>query len=435
MSFFMVLVLSMPARAHIPVIYTATPDDDWCQIVADALGGDYIMLTPGDYVGPCDITAEVSKPEGEVTILQSFDANNLARLVHDGVSDYILRVSGPGVFNVLQVEFGPVPAGVDAVRVGDGNDLMVRYNTFSSGDGRGVVQEGPVELLRVLDNRFVAPSGDPIVMDCPACGLGRFEVDGNVVEGGRGAIVVASDAEGQVNDNTIAEHEGTPLQLAVPAASVERNFVEGMADVEAAAVVNNIVVGDAVVAADSVIHNDLLAAVDVSASGRVEANVTLGVDLGSDNVSCDPSCFADLDARDYFPVDGSPLRGAAPWSAEAPVDFCGNGRDDPTAAGAVEAIGTGFGPVEITYRALANCRPDESTTETGGDTGATDTPDGTGGSDTGSPATDATTADLQVQDKKGCGCHTGPGAAHPTVPWLLAWGLPWGMVRRRSLRD
>jgi len=409
---------SSPAQAHIPVIYTATPDDDWCGIIAGALGGDYIMLTPGDYVGPCDITGLVSKPEGEVTIVQSFDADDPARMVHDGASDYILRIDGPGVLNLLQLTFGPVPAGVDAVRIGDGNDMMVRYSRFEGGEGRGVVQDGDVELLRVLDNWFEAPLGDAAVVGCAGCVLGDFGVEGNVIVGGAGALVVASDVPGDVADNTVADHEGTPLQVEAAAAEVRRNYVEGAAAIEAAIVANNIITGEATLSAEQVLHNTLTGSVDVSGSQDVSANATLGVDLGPGNVVCDEDCFVDLAGRDYFPPPGSPLRQAAAWTSAAPTDFCANARTDPTAAGAVEGEGgEGFGPVEITYRSLADCTVLPATTSTGET------------ADSGSPTVDSgLSRDLQVvDDGGGCGC---AGAPWPTG--VLWWVGLLALARRRT---
>jgi len=409
------------AYGHVPNIYTASPTDDWCQIIEDALGGDYVFLTPGDYVGPCDIVGKVSEPVGEVTIVQSFDADELARIVHDGKSDYLLRVSGPGVLNILQLAFGPVPAGVEAVRVESGNDLMVRYNRFESGEGVGVGVEGDVTLLRILDNLFEAPVGPAVVVDCEPCALGRFEVDGNVIDGGTGGVVVSASAEGTVADNTIGQHQGTALSVTAPAAEVHRNFVEGAVRLDVASMANNIVDGDTEVVGGAVVHNTLLGAVTVS--GPAQANATLVGDLGPGNVVCDDTCFAGRATRDFYPVVGSPLRAAAPIDPLVRLDFCGNPRVDPTSAGAIEGGGNeGFGPVDITYRSLFDCTvlPAVGGTGTGGDTAE---PGGT-------PADTAATP-LTIEEGGGCGCGVMPWSSKgPTG--VLAGALALWVRRRRS---
>jgi hypothetical protein len=408
------------AAAHIPVIYTTGPDDDWCQVIADALGGDYILLLPGDYDEACTIEGKVSDPEGEVTIVQSFDATDPARLVHDGSSDHLLAVSGT-VVTLLQLSFGEVPEGVAAVRLGEGTDLTVRYNQFAGGEGAGVVQHGDIDGLVVSDNRFDGPSGPAVDLGCDgACATGSLTLDGNLVLGGSGALVASTADEALVVDNSIFDHEGVALQLSLPEGVIEANLVDGSADIEAAEVVNTVITGELTGSVDLLRFNTLLGAVSATAA-EARANATVATDLGGDNVQCGADCFVDLEQLDLYPSVDSLLRAAATFDEQVRLDWCGNERRTPSSAGAVEAVGvTGFGPIQADYKALQDCRVSDPTGTVPTIPSTGDTADTGGGS---------TTA-VDDADAGGCGCSTG-GSALSGGAWL---GLLVGWRRRRTAR-
>jgi len=407
--------------AHIPVIFTAGPDEDWCAVIEGAEGGDYVMLLPGDYQGPCDIVGKLSEPEGEVTIVQSFDTTQPARFVHDGSSDHVLSITGE-VLTILQVTFGPVPTGAAAVEVRDGVDLTVRYSLFEGGEGRGVVQVGEVDLLRVTDNRFEGAAGAPFDLGCGGgCTSGELRVDGNMVLDSTGAIEVELSAQDEVSDNAWFRHEGLALRAGGAAGLVTRNYIDGDAELDVADVRNNIVTGSLGGAAGSLRFNTLLGDVSFDADA-VQANATLGADLGPGGVSCDPSCFTDLVGLDFFPSADSPLRGAGSFDPEVRLDWCGNERRDPPSAGAVEAVGVeGFGPIREDYKALQNCSVSEPT-------GTVPTVPGATGytADTGSAAVGGT------EESKGAGCGCATSAPADYLSWFVALGCVLAGRRSRS---
>src|SRR5688572_16135139 len=96
-------LLAAPASAHVPVIYVTTPKEDWCGVIAAALGGDIIQLAPGTYTGPCAIEGKVSDPIGESTIVQSLDPTDHA-VFTAGAVDHVLALSGVRIV-LLQVTF------------------------------------------------------------------------------------------------------------------------------------------------------------------------------------------------------------------------------------------------------------------------------------------------------------------------------------------
>lgn len=405
--------------AHIPVIFTAGPDEDWCAVIEAADGGDYVMLLPGDYQGPCDIVGKLSEPEGEVTIVQSFDTTQPARFVHDGSSDYVLSITGE-VLTILQVTFGPVPVGAAAVEVREGVDLTVRYSLFEGGEGRGVVQVGDVDLLRVTDNRFEGAAGAPFELGCGgSCIAGELRVDGNMVLDSTGTIEVELSAEDEVSDNAWFRHEGLALRAGGAAGVVARNYIDGDVELYVSDVRNNIVAGSLGGAASSLRFNTLLGGVSFDADA-VQANATLEADLGPGGVSCDPSCFTDLAGLDFFPSATSPLREAGSFDPEVRLDWCGNERRDPPSVGAVEAVGVeGFGPVREDYKALQNCSVSEPTGTVPTVPGATgDT------ADTGSAAVNTPKA----SEEAGCGCTTSTPAGY--LSWFVVLG--WVLAGRRS---
>lgn len=408
----MLWLLSSIASAHIPVIYIVGPDDDWCTAIDDALGGDVIMLLPGDYTGACDIVAEGSDPVGEMTSVQSFDASAPARFVHDGVSDHILSVSGV-MLTLLQVDFGELPAGVTGVEVREGDDLTVRYCTFEGGDGAGIVQTAPVSTLRVLDNRFVGFEGVGIDLGCDgSCGIDDLLLAGNVVDGGAAALRVRTSGEAEVVDNNAFSAAGTVLDVIAPAAVVSRNHIDGAVRAEVLRFDSNIVRGD-LAGTGELAFSTLLGGVDWT--GSVEGNASVATDLGEGNVRCDAACFVDLEGGDFFPAEGSPLRRAVARRDDVTVDWCDNLRRNPASAGAVEGLGiTSFGPVVDDYKALQDCRVSDDTTTTG-------TADPTG--DTADPG-------APVDEAGGCGCTAGPEPAG--VGALLALLIVAVQGRRRG---
>src|SRR5688572_8151418 len=120
----MLIWLATPvALGHIPVVYITRPTEDWCAVINGTIGNDIVMLEPGTYQGPCDIVAEISDVDLELTTVQSFDPADPPVFL-PGAADYVLSVSGHRLI-LLQLEFEDLPEGVDAVRVDDIRELWI----------------------------------------------------------------------------------------------------------------------------------------------------------------------------------------------------------------------------------------------------------------------------------------------------------------------
>lgn len=436
------------AFAHVPVVYIAGPDEDWCAVINGTVGSDIVMLTPGEYRGPCDIVAKLSNQAGEQTVVQSFDPLYPAVFVA-GDADYVLHTSGESLL-LMQVAFEDLPIGVTAVRVGTIHEMWVRYAWFRGVAGDAVVQNGAIDVFSVTDSEFTGV-GTAIRIGCDdgSCAAPLFDVDENLIVDSGVGVAIARGSFGTVRDNVIVgtgtairvsgdpageiEISGGLYQTAGPALDVVRGPVLVRA---------NVAIGEpsvqatgADIAGVRLVGNTFVGPLDLAGWGpgrdlALDSDAILGVvpDVGgadaAGNVACDDvpgACFVDPAAWDFYPAPGSPLRGAGIGDDEIGADWCGRVRESPPCAGAIDAFGDlSIGALGPAFKEDLNCTlPDEPTTEPTTPTGTT-TPPETG--DTG----EAPVVTPDPPPPEGCGCN-GTGI-------LGGWWLPL-LLRTRGRRS
>jgi hypothetical protein len=186
--------LAAVASAHVPVIYVVGPTEDWCATINGTIGNDLVMLLPGEYRGPCVITADLSDVPVEETLLVSFDPADPAVFTGSD-ADFVLSIDGQRLV-VWQLVFRGLGPGVDAVRVGPMVRTWIRASTFDSVE-TAVRQVGDVGELLVTQNHFV-DVGTGVVIGCAggACSAPAFEVHDNWFERTALAFDVATGSTG-----------------------------------------------------------------------------------------------------------------------------------------------------------------------------------------------------------------------------------------------
>ncbi len=428
--------LAASAAAHIPILYVAGPDDDWCAVINGTIGNDVVFLLPGTYEGPCDVTADLSDVASEQTTVASFDEQDPA-VFRGSSGDYVLRITGERL-QLRDVQFRDVT--VDAVRVGPIKELWLKRVAFSNVDGRGLVQQGAVEDLRVLDVAFRDVARPLESGGCEGCAA-SLVVSDTLVIGGTVGIAAGEGVTGRIDDTVLFGVDvGMVLDGTGGGLTLSGNAVDAVGEGIGilggpVTMTSSIVAGSPAVRADTVdladvalIGNTLDGAVVLSGWGpgrqlRFSSNAVLGELPGvggaeaDGNVGCTASCFSDPEARDYYPSADSPLRGAAMAEGE---DWCGRSRGTPASAGALEAEGPlSFGPLVEDFKSETDCTLPVATDETA-DTGTpVPSPEETGG-DTAVPESPPSLP------PKECGCAGAPsGWTGLALVVLLVW-------RRRS---
>jgi hypothetical protein len=372
-------LLTAPARAHVPVIYVTGPDEDWCAVINGTVGSDIVMLEPGEYLGPCDIVAEPSNQPGEQTTVQSFDPKMPAEFV-GSAADYVLHASGESVV-LLQLEFRDLPEHIDAVRIGDIREAWVRGGVFRDLPGRAIVQQGLTEQLLISDAEFCRV-GVAVTAGCAdgSCAVPSLEIQENLVVGALTGIVIEPGVWGVLRDNVLSEVD-TALQLSGTPGG-ELVAVGGLYEARGAAievlqgpvtVTTNVSMGQPAIraagegiASVQVVANTLVGELDLAGWGagrdlRLVDNAVVGAlpslaEPGPGNVACDEACFTDLAGWDFYPAEGSPLRGAAAPDPGLGADWCGRVRNDAPCSGAVEAYDTpSFGALQVGFKDAFDC--------------------------------------------------------------------------------
>jgi hypothetical protein len=465
------LIFSAAAFAHIPATHLVTPDMDWCAVLSDVPSGDYVLLEPGDYYGPCDaVGAEIDKP-GEVTVLQSSQPYDRARM-HPGPEGYVIRASGQWLY-FFTLDFsglGPDEVGIDFQ---GGETFWVRYCDFTGLEGTAIRAAADVHRLIVSDNEFVG-SGTAVSLGCPGggCIVDDYEVMLNRMEGLEQGILANKGSWGYVGDNVITGGvRGAKLAAGAELTEVLGNLFGGSEQAleltggGALTAVNNVVLGGLMVGATDdhqLIGNTLLAAPKGSAlvvdglggsgnalvSNAVEGllpDLPGGVEDGG-NVGCPKpaDCWVDAAGWDVFPQPGSLLRDAGAAHDELTGDWCSRSRGTPPTAGAFEGVGSlGPGPLEPLFKNAYDCTLEDEPTDTGTPgttpttpttgTGSTPTDTGPGGTTVDTDDTEPELSDTACEDCPGgknggggCGCAapTGSGGA----AWLVS--LLWHARRR-----
>lgn len=373
------VLLAGVARAHVPIIYIASPEDDWCALINGTQGSDIVMLMPGEYRGPCDIEAKPSNMPGEQTTVQSFDPEDPARLSGSD-ADYVLRLTGERII-LLQLLFEDLPEGIDAVRVGDVQEAWLRYNSFRDITGRAVVLDGTVGSLLVEGNEL-SRVGEGLSIGCEVCSAPEIEIVNNLVLDSTIGLSIGPSASGILIDNVIsgtergvrlAGSEGSELVLTGGLYETTGPAIEVLSG--PVTIDTNIVLGVPVLLAEtpieaSITANTLVGELDLpdDPSGitlrdnaLVGATVPMGVP-GEGSVSCGPECFVDLYGWDFYPAPSSPLRAAAVEDEALGPDWCGRVRNDTPCSGAVEAYDVpSFGPVVIGFKSAFDCSLPEET--------------------------------------------------------------------------
>lgn len=411
----MIALLAGIAAAHNPVVVNAGPSDDWCGMFETALAaGDLLLLAPGDYTGPCDLHAKPRGDHTEYTVLAAQNQADRPRMHWDGASDHILSGDGD-LLQIAWITFPDVPAGVDAIRLTGGTTLWVYDSVFQNVAGTAVRGTGTIDGLRTttLDVRGVAGG---VGIDVAGAGITAITLEDSLLAGLDVGIRVSA-SQGTVREDVITAT--TALDLAGPVVAT-RNLVVGSSVFGAGTVAESSVLVGAVTAGDgsALYGNTLLtrgAPLTLTPSAILATNAAdTALPDGDGNVTCaDPSaCWRDADALDLYPVDGGPLDGAGVavdgWLLD---DWCGFSRQDPPTAGAIEDLGSPFGPLDPTiFAADFDCGDGRPPASTGGEPD-TDVP-----GETGAPEV----TDTGGVPKDGCGCATSRPRSLPLGVLLLA---------------
>lgn len=422
-----------PAAASAGEI-TLMPGDDFCAAFNQAAAGDTVILSPGDYAGPCALTS--GGAEGSPKTLRGADPADTARIVYDGASSNVLDVLAGDI--VLQdLAFGPSMPDIDAVKIKDGSRITVQSCTFTQIGGISVsANSKDSEGVQILGNGFFDLQATGIYLGChdgmSACAARDVLVAGNFFNGVDSpnvgyALEIKLDSHGVVRDNVIADTKGPGIEIygstdLTRVSLVERNLVigartSGTLEIGGgpALVRNNIVVGGeaagisvydyggrGLVRAIQLVGNTVVgdkgpaialsgwaegkdleltdnAAWQSAGPGPALPPMIPGV-AWAGNVDCGPdpnACWLAPLARDFWPTDASPLLsgGAAPTLAEPLTDdFCGQTRGPVPHAGALERTRSpGPGPLPLDFKAHFACPENLDPT-----TGGTDTTTGSG---------------------------------------------------------
>ncbi|MEM6927694.1 MAG: hypothetical protein AAF602_12245, partial [Myxococcota bacterium] len=217
------------ASAHVPIIYITGPDEDWCEVINGTIGNDVVYLLPGTYQGPCEARADLSDVPAEQTTVTSFDETDPA-VFGGSTGDFVLRFSGERL-QIRDVAFRDLPEGVDAIRVGGIKELWVKRVAFTRVAGRGVVQDGPVDELRVLDTAFRDVAHPLTAGGCADCTVPQLVVNDNLVTGATVGLAVGRGATGELEDNVLVRvDEGLQLDGTDGALTVAGAFVDAAGD-------------------------------------------------------------------------------------------------------------------------------------------------------------------------------------------------------------
>jgi hypothetical protein len=415
------------AWAHIPILYITGPTEDWCAVINGTIGNDIVLLTGGEYVGPCAIEAALSDVATELTTVSSFDPLDPAIFV-GSTADHVLSITGERLM-LLEVEFRDLPAEIAAVRAGDLRELWFKRVWFRSLAGQAIAHEGVVEDLRVTETEF-----RDVALPMTLGVLPSLDISDNLVVGASQALVLGAGSQGRVSDNVLIS-VGAGMRLGGGALEVVGNLVQAAGpalelDSGPLHIESSVLIGAPAVSSTgplpedlALVGNTLVGSADLPGWGperglRFSGNAVLGAlpELGGaeaeGNVACDASCFVDAEGWDFYPAPGSPLRGAG--AAGLGEDWCGRDRSEPPTAGALEAAAEGsFGPILPSFKEATDCTLPEpeppETGDTGQPTGPSPEP----------PEGEAQPGPVPSEDpgEAGCGCDSRGGA------WPGLWGL------------
>lgn len=429
------LILALAtADAHIPVLFFVGPDDDWCRTINEVIyPGDVVLLAGGTYVGPCAITLRQTDLPGEVTIVQSIDAQDPARFVSADPAEPALTITGTLGF-LLNVSFDAPASGHGlGLRLRDIDRFFARNNTFVGPRLDGLEIAGTSWGLRVDGNVFT-DVGTAMRIGCDGCDVADLTVDVNLVHGAAvGAVIEQVGAPFKFLDNVIIDAElgvsvnvvesttlrdnlvvadGTAAQLDGPVTLVNHVLHSRQGSAVLASGVGAALFGATVIAdigpaivANAPVHSYALAVV-----GGVEGALSPGAAVLCADAA---ACFRDAASFDYYPVAGGPLDGTGAPASVLDVDFCGRPRGTSPSAGALQAAPTGLdspAPFTVAPKDRFDCSPYRTPLDPQEPT------------DTG----EAPIPEPEVPTTEGCGCAAiGGGRGGPTLWWVLVALAGW----------
>jgi parallel beta helix pectate lyase-like protein len=383
------LIASAPCRAAAREI---GPDANLCAEIHALPQGEELVLAPGDYRGPCAIRrgGEVGAP----LVIRAADPKRRPRIVYLGRDTNVFEVRASHVI-IRGLEFGPVQADVDAVRIFAANDVTVEECRFTQLGGIAVVaNHANVRGLVVRRNVIQDSQATAMYFGChdgAGCSITELVVEGNFIQGvtapdpeiGYGMQVKLNSA-GILRDNIVMNTKGPGIMVYgsgnLPRVSlVERNIVIGSRTSSGivvgggpAIVRNNVTVSNeqagisledykkrgllrAIAVANNTVYGNRaggITAPEAGISGITIVNNAVHTNSGTQayppetglrpagNVDCTANpCFANPERQDFSPSPGSLLKGAGvswPDMWMPREDLFGVRRGVPPTAGAIE---------------------------------------------------------------------------------------------------
>jgi hypothetical protein len=323
------------AWAHVPVIYVTSPSEPWCGVINSATAGDIILLSEGDYEGPCSIDPLPGKYVHDSLLIQPATDNLEVRFHHDGSSPWIVASQSEYGVGFLGLTFPHVPEGVAGISMQGNIRGTVSDNRFEQVEGVAVAASD-VSVFVARSNQIDGDStGTGIVVSAsPRRHLVMATLDQNRLDGLATALHITNQ-QATVTDNYISAN---PSIFAIDAElQLHRNFVLGglQATDSVVRATNNLLANGAIAitgAHTAWKHNTFYLAPTLGDGDHVFTNnVVHATDLpGQGNISC-VDCFLD---DGYSPDPDGPLAHAGVPSIS--TDFCRRARTDPPTVGAIE---------------------------------------------------------------------------------------------------
>ena len=351
------------AEAHESMIFDVEPSDDWCNVInTEAMPGDIIRLAPGAYLGPCLIDRAPDESQQEYTQVISLDAENRARIVYDGSSDFLLRVVGEQIM-LVALNFEGLPEGVPAVEVLGERAIWVLYCNFSDLPGTAIAVTSAVNGLYLLHN-FFERVGTAFELELNSEKT-VLDIGGNLFQDVGQMVRISGDWSGSIRNNIAQEvAQGVVVGPGLHAAGVQLdgNWIQGSGTgfrVSSGPVFlrNNILQGagiawdfgeaDEAFGAVSVLGNSFIqesespfvfrgssAVWDVANNLSTRAFPAIAEASEEVNANCDPAedCWENAAAGQFYPSDRQ--RGVV--NSDLAVDFCGRERIGLPTLGALE---------------------------------------------------------------------------------------------------
>ncbi|HXG05568.1 MAG TPA: right-handed parallel beta-helix repeat-containing protein [Candidatus Binatia bacterium] len=370
------------------------PGTDWCRALHQLPPGEELVLRPGEYHGRCSLRrgGTAARP----LVIRAQDPASPPRLTYAGRAGNLLDVHASHI-RLQDLEFGPTPPDVDAIRIHLADDVRVERCRFTQVGGIAVVaNSGSVHGLTVRGNVIRDSGSTAMYFGCHdgSCALDDLLVEDNRIERVDAAegevgygIQVKLNSRAIVRRNTIADTKGPGVMVYGDRDPLRRSLVEGNLVVGSrrssgivvgggpVLVRNNVVLrnaeagitlqdygGRGLLRGVAVVHNTVFdnAQAGIATSGTLLdarlVNNAVHARAGTPalpalrpglsalgNVDCSVSpCFADPVVLDLSPLPvslllalGSPAAG----DGAPDTDFFGRPRGHPPAVGAIEPGG------------------------------------------------------------------------------------------------